>query len=131
MAKLGHLSRVLFAPMRVSINAVNQHCGALILNEPISATYEYLLANYGPLLTLKHLAEVMHATPNGLRMAIVRHRQPLAAALADAKRQVGRRLYFEARVVADAIDLGLASPSGHGADTKDGRSANKAKTLPS
>jgi hypothetical protein len=79
------------------------------LNQPISATYEYLLEHYGPLLTLKHLAEVMHATPNGLRMAIVRHRQPLAIALAEAKQQVGRRLYFEARLVADAIDQGLAN----------------------
>ncbi len=101
------------------------------MNEPISATYEYLLENYGPLLTLKHLAKVMHATPNGLRMAIVRHRQPLAIALADAKRQVGRRLYFEARVVADAIDRGLASPPAHVAKTEDGCSLKKDKTLQS
>ncbi len=101
------------------------------MNEPISATYEYLLENYGPLLTLKHLAEVMHVTPNGLRMAIVRHRQPLAVALAKAKRQVGRRLYFEARVVADAIDRGIANPSSLVIGTQDSCSTNKAKTLPS
>jgi len=77
------------------------------LNQPISATYEYLLKHYGPLLTLKHLAEVMHSTPNGLRMAITRHREPLPAALAEAKHQVGRRLFFEARLVATAIDTGL------------------------
>jgi len=37
-------------------------------------------------------------------MAITRHRQPLAVALAAAKHQVGRRLFFEARLVAIAID---------------------------
>jgi len=37
-------------------------------------------------------------------MAITRHHQPLAVALAEAKHQVGRRLFFEARLVAIAID---------------------------
>ncbi len=49
----------------------------------------------------------------------------------DAKRQVGRRLYFEARVVADAIDRGLASPPAFVVKTEDGCSRNKDKTLPS
>jgi len=90
-----------------------------MLNQPISGTYDYLLKHYGPLLTLKHLAEVMHSTPNGLRMAIVRHRQPLAIALAGAKHQVGRRLFFEARLVAIAIDTGLTNQDTPDADTKD------------
>ncbi len=77
------------------------------MSEPISSTYEYLLTHYGPLLTLKHLAEVMHTTPNGVRMAIARKRQPLAIALANAKRQLGRRVYFEARLVAEIIDQRL------------------------
>ena len=74
---------------------------------PHTETYQYLLTHYGPLLTLKHLAEVMHSSPNGVRMAIARKRQPLAAALAFAKRQIGRRVYFEARLVADIIDEGI------------------------
>ena len=72
--------------------------------EPLSATHQYLLAQYGPLLTFKHLAEVMHVSPNGVRMAITRQRQPLAVALGEARRQLGRRVYFEARLVAEAID---------------------------
>lgn len=83
------------------------HCGAQTVSEPISSTYEYLLTHYGPLLTLKHLAEVMHTTPNGMRMAIARKRQPLAIALANAKRHLGRRVYFEARLVAEIIDQGI------------------------
>ena len=37
-------------------------------------------------------------------MAIARKRQPLAVALGQARRQMGRRVYFEARLVAEAID---------------------------
>ncbi len=73
----------------------------------ISSTYEYLLTHYGPLLTLKHLAEVMHSTPNGVRMSIARKQQPLAVALAGARRRLGRRVYFEARLVAETIDQGM------------------------
>lgn len=78
------------------------------MGDPLSATHQYLLTHYGPLLTLKHLAEVMHSTPNGVRMAMARKRQPLATALANARRQLGRRVYFEARLVAEVIDGGLA-----------------------
>ena len=76
------------------------------MNESVSATYRYLLVNYGPLLTLKYVAELMHTTPNGVRMAIVRRRQPFAVALADAQRRLGRRIYFEAQRVAAVIDYG-------------------------
>jgi hypothetical protein len=74
------------------------------VSDLVSGTYGYLLANYGPLLTLKHVAELMHTTPNGVRMAIVRRRQPFAVALAGAQRRLGRRIYFEARRVASVID---------------------------
>ncbi len=49
----------------------------------------------------------MHTSPNGVRMAISRKRQPLAVALSNARRQLGRRVYFEARLVADVIDQGM------------------------
>ena len=74
------------------------------MNKPISNTHQYLLSHYGPLLTLHHLAKVMHSTPNGVRMAISRKRQPFAIALADARRQFGRRVYFEASRVTEIID---------------------------
>jgi len=69
-----------------------------------SETYEYLLEQYGPLLTITHVAELMHLTPDGVRRAINRNQQSFAVGLASAKRQVGRRVYFEARRVAEAID---------------------------
>ncbi len=73
------------------------------MTDPIVATHQYLLTHYGPLLTLNHLAEVMHSTPGALRMAISRKRQPLTVALAATKRRIGRRVYFEARQVAEII----------------------------
>jgi len=74
------------------------------MSDAITATHQYLLAHFGPLMTLKHLAEVMHSTPNGLRMAMHRKREPFTAALAGTRRRMGRRLYFEARLVAEIID---------------------------
>lgn len=82
--------------------------GARLVTEASSSTYEYLLARYGPLLTLKHLAEVMHVTPGGLRIALSRRSQPFAVELLRARRRVGRRMYFEARRVAEAIDEDFA-----------------------
>ncbi|MCI0653075.1 MAG: plasmid-related protein [Methylococcaceae bacterium] len=74
------------------------------MNADHSGTYEYLLQQYGPLLTLKHVAELMHSTPNGVRMAISRQNQAFAVGLSSAKRRLGRRVYFEARRVAEVID---------------------------
>ena len=107
MAIPGHLSAVFYAPLTASIDSRTEHSGAQTVNQSISATHEYLLTHYGPLLTIKHLAEVMHTSPNGVRMAIARKRQPLAVALSNARRQLGRRVYFEARLVADVIDQGM------------------------
>lgn len=69
-----------------------------------ASTDEYLLSHFGPLLTLKHLAEVLHTTPTGLRMTLARRRQPMAIGLAGARRRLGRRLYFDARRTAELID---------------------------
>lgn len=72
-------------------------------NPSSSGTYQYLLSHYGPLLTLKHLAEVLHSTPNGVRMTLARRREPLSVALSQSRRRLGRRVYFDAAGVAEAI----------------------------
>ncbi len=79
------------------------------MTEPLSPTHQYLLTHYGPLLTLKHLAEVLHSTPSGLRMAMSRQTQPFTVALAGTRRRFGRRVYFEARRVAEIIDQDSAA----------------------
>lgn len=87
-----------------NIHREEEHKGEQFVNDPISATYQYLLTQYGPLLTLKHVAEVLHGTPNGLRMAMNRKQQPFARSLAESRRRFGRRVFFEARQVARLID---------------------------
>jgi len=77
---------------------------AQTVSDANSSTYDYLLTHYGPLLTLKQLARVLHTTPSGLRVAMARHRDGMANGLCSARRQFGRRAYFEARRVADLID---------------------------
>jgi hypothetical protein len=94
---------------------MSTHTQTRTANPSPTATYEYLLAHYGPLLTLKHLAEVLHSTPAGVRMNLVRRRQPLSIALAQARRRLGRRVFFDARGVAQAIDAqsdGIAADGG-------------------
>lgn len=80
------------------------------MTHPISPTLGYLLMHYGPLLTLKQLAEVLHSTPGATRMVIRREQAPLAVALARAERPLGRRLYFDATRVAAVIE-GISGPS--------------------
>lgn len=95
------------------------------LEQPADAssadTYRYLLSHYGPLLTLKHLAEVLHSTPNGVRMTLARRREPFSVALSQSRRRLGRRVYFDAARVAKAIDAasGGRSPSCAGEDANE------------
>lgn len=87
------------------LQGMKTHTEAQPLQPSSAGTYRYLLSHYGPLLTLKHLAEVLRSTPNGVRMTLTRHRQPLSMALARSRRRLGRRVYFDALGVAQAIDV--------------------------
>jgi len=80
------------------------YAGGRRVKDADSSTHAYLLASYGPLLTRQNLADLMPASPNGLCVAIARQRHPRSIARARARRRVGRRIDFEARRVANAID---------------------------
>jgi hypothetical protein len=103
-ASAGVLSASFILVTAVNIRREEEHKGEQFVSDPISATYQYLLTQYGPLLTLKHVAEVLHGTPNGLRMAMNRKQQPFARSLAESRRHFGRRVFFEARQLARLID---------------------------
>ena len=90
------------------------------MSKLISPSLGYLLSHYGPLLTLAHLAEVLHTTPGAIRMILRRERAPLAAALARAERSVGRRLTFNATLVAAIIEGHSDERSAMQADPPDG-----------
>ena len=90
-----------------TLYAMNAHTREQLADPSNAGTYRYLLSHYGPLLTLKHLAEVLHSTPNGVRMTLARRREPLSIALSQSRRRLGRRVYFDAFRVAQAIDAAV------------------------
>jgi hypothetical protein len=100
----GALSTLFISITTANIRREEEHQGEQFVSDSISATYQYLLTQYGPLLTLKHVAEVLHGTPNGLRMAMNRKKHPFTRLLVESRRRFGRRVFFEARQVARLID---------------------------
>ena len=62
-----------------------------------------LQKKYGPLLTLSQVAEVLHRSQEGLRVSLHRDNQ-LSNTLRDAKKKIGRRVYFKASDISNLID---------------------------
>lgn len=63
---------------------------------------EVLLNRYGPLLGIAHLAELLHRSPDGLRMALHVGGE-YADRLNAAKVRIGRRVYFRTPEVARVL----------------------------
>ncbi|PNB73792.1 plasmid-related protein [Pseudomonas sp. GW456-E7] len=57
------------------------------------AIEESLVSLYGPLLSLAQLADLLHRSPDGLRIAL-RGPQPYAERINEARVKIGRRVYF-------------------------------------
>ncbi|MGB5108572.1 MAG: plasmid-related protein [Formosimonas sp.] len=66
-------------------------------------TKEYLLQKFGPLLSLKEVAQVLKRSPNGIRVCGYRS-TPIGQKLKDAQIKIGRRIYFSAEKIAELID---------------------------
>ena len=69
----------------------------------MSVTFEILKNKYGAVMTLEQLAEILSRKPEGLRMALIR-KESWAQELNQAKRYIGRRMYFPTQVVAVLLD---------------------------
>tara|TARA_R110000850_G_scaffold2760_9_gene12948 strand:- start:1863 stop:2111 length:249 start_codon:yes stop_codon:yes gene_type:complete len=63
---------------------------------------ESLVEKYGPLLTMAQLAELLHRSPDGLRIAL-QSRQPYTEKINQARLKIGRRVYFRASQIADLL----------------------------
>lgn len=61
-----------------------------------------LQERYGPLLSMSHLAELLHRSPDGLRIAL-RATDGYAARINGAKIKIGRRVYFRTQDIADLL----------------------------
>ena len=64
-----------------------------------NAIEDSLVSLYGPLLSLAQLANVLHRSPDGLRIALS-GTQPYAERINRARVKVGRRVYFRTASIA-------------------------------
>jgi len=67
-----------------------------------SSLEQKLLSSYGPLLTLKQLASLLHRSEAGLSYTLS-HGGELADKLNGVKIRLGRRVYFSASGVAEVL----------------------------
>lgn len=69
----------------------------------VNSAFEILRNKYGPVLTLKQLAETLSRKPEGLRMALIK-KEKWAAELNSHKFYIGRRVYFPVEIVATLLN---------------------------
>lgn len=68
-------------------------------------TEEFLLKNYGPLLTINQLAEVLSRSADGLRQSLGR-KCDWSLGINAARVKVGKRIYFRTVEIAKVFDGG-------------------------
>ncbi len=66
-------------------------------------TERLLFEIYGPLLTLRQTADLLHRTPDGLRVSLGRDTE-FSKLLNPARRKIGRRVYFRTSALARLIE---------------------------
>jgi hypothetical protein len=82
----------------------NTCAGVRTVSESSPPTHQYLLSNDSPLLTLRHLGEVLHSTPNSVRMSLAGCQEPLGFTSSAGWRRLGRCVCFDAARAAKASD---------------------------
>jgi len=68
-----------------------------------TTTEQKLVDRYGLLLTVTHLADVLHLNETGLRMTL-RGNSDFAKRMKPVRQRIGRRYYFKAVDVAKLLD---------------------------
>lgn len=69
----------------------------------MSTTLDYLQEKYGPLMSMKALAETFDRSKEGLRVSLCAE-SSFSDAVNAAKTKCGRRVYFRANEIAKIID---------------------------
>jgi hypothetical protein len=64
---------------------------------------ETLQSQYGPMLTIEMLANALHRPRGAFEQWINKSREPAATSMRQAKRKLGRRVYFVTAEVAAII----------------------------
>ncbi|SDI29216.1 hypothetical protein [Pseudomonas panipatensis] len=73
----------------------------------MSTTQEILTEQCGILMTYEQLGEVMHRSPEALRITLSDNRTEWARSINAAKRKWGRRVLFRTADIARLIDEGI------------------------
>ena len=68
-----------------------------------SATENYLLEKFGPLISLVQLAGLLDRSADGLRLSLSQDGE-LSRKFNPARKKIGRRVYFRSSLVAQALD---------------------------
>lgn len=68
----------------------------------ISSLSTALQDRYGPLLNLVHLADILHRSPDGLRIAL-RGSSTYADRINATRLKIGRRIYFRTSGIAEIL----------------------------
>ncbi len=87
---------------------------ASVPSSQITTTRQILVDRYGTLMTLAHLAQELHRSPEGLRISL-RSGAGWATQINAARKKLGRRVYFDTARIAALLDG--ATPDG-GADAR-------------
>lgn len=69
----------------------------------VATTRQILVQRYGTLMTLAHLAQELHRSPDGLRISL-RSNAGWAAQVNSARKKLGRRVYFDTVRIAALLD---------------------------
>jgi hypothetical protein len=72
----------------------------------VTSVGDSISGKYGPLLSLQELAEILHRSPDGLRIAL-RGEQSYAKKINAARIRIGRRIYFSTPAIAQLISSEL------------------------
>ncbi|MDD2162700.1 MULTISPECIES: hypothetical protein [unclassified Pseudomonas] len=73
----------------------------------MSTTQQILTERCGILMSYEQLGEVMHRSPEGLRITLSDNRTDWARSINAAKRKWGRRVLFRTADIAKLIDDGI------------------------
>lgn len=76
-------------------------------------TYDTLVEKCGVLMTFDHLAQIMHRSPDAIRVSLSPKvpKSEWARQVKKAKRTIGRRVLFRTADIARIVDEGLSDDS--------------------
>jgi hypothetical protein len=73
----------------------------------MTQTQEYLIDRYGPLMSIRQVAELLHRAPTSLAAQLTtraRQKDPWIKHLREASVKIGRRRLFRSMAIADLAD---------------------------